>query len=106
MKANLSTLARRLKKLEMRNQHEVRVVAEDPIHIQPFFIFHSTNYQGEHCPTALSVRDMMVEQGNVVGQYKPPTNAPYSNTYNRNWRNHPNFSWKSNPPTYVPPGIR
>ena len=31
MKAKLSTLARRLEELEMRNQHEVREVAETPV---------------------------------------------------------------------------
>ena len=35
MKAKLSSLARRLEELEMRNQHEVREVAEALIHIQP-----------------------------------------------------------------------
>ena len=35
MKAKLSTLARRLEELEMRNQHEVRVVAEAPVPIMP-----------------------------------------------------------------------
>ena len=48
----------------------------------------------------------MAEHGNVVGQYKPQTNAQYNNTYNPNWRNHPNLSWKPNPPTYVTPGAR
>ena len=38
MKAKLSTLARRLEELEMRNQHEVWAIAEALIHIQPFFI--------------------------------------------------------------------
>ena len=33
MKAKLSTLARRMEELEMRNQHEVRAVAEAPVHI-------------------------------------------------------------------------
>ena len=51
MKAKLSTLSRRLEELEMRNQHEVRAVAEAPIHIQPYFICQSTDHQGEHCPT-------------------------------------------------------
>ncbi|KAL6327236.1 hypothetical protein AAG906_015586 [Vitis piasezkii] len=32
---------------------------------------------------------------NVVGQFKPNNNAPYGNTYNSSWRNHPNFSWKA-----------
>jgi len=25
----------------------------------------------------------------------PPTNNPYSNTYNYGWRNYPNFFWRS-----------
>ena len=102
MKAKLSTLARRLEELEMRNPHEVRAVAKAPIQIQPCFIYKSTDHQGEHCPIAPSVRDLMAEHANVVGQYKPPTNAQYNNTYNPNWRNHPNLSWNPNPPAYVP----
>ena len=76
MKAKLSTLARRLEELEMRNQHEVRAVAEAPVPNQPCFICQSTEHLGEHCPTVPSVRDMMAEQANTVGQYKPPTTAP------------------------------
>ena len=39
------------------------------------------------------VEDLMSEYENVVGQYKSPQpNAPYGNTYNSNWRNHPNLS--------------
>ena len=48
----------------------------------------------------------MSEHANVVGQYKPQPNAPYGNTYNSNWKNHPNLSWKPNPPAYVPPGAK
>ena len=48
----------------------------------------------------------MAKNANVVGQYKPLTNAPYGNTYNPNWRNHPNLSWKPNPPAYVPLGAK
>ena len=49
----------------------------------------------------------MSEYANAVGQYKPPQpNAPYGNTYNSNLRNHPNLSWKPNPPAYVPPGAK
>ena len=39
-----------------------------------------------------------------MGQSKPPTNAPYGKTYNPNWRNHPNLSWKLKPPAYAPTG--
>ena len=103
MKAKLSTLARRLEELEMRNQHEVRAVAEAPVPNQPCFICQSIEHQGEHCLTVPLVRDMVAKQSNVVGPYKPPSTAPYGNTYNPNWRNHPNLSWKPKPPPYVPP---
>ena len=43
---------------------------------------------------------------NAVSQYKPQPNAPYGNTYNSNWKNHPNLSLKPNPPAYVPPGSK
>ena len=36
-------------------------------------------------------REMLVEQANVVGQFKPSTNAQYDNNYNPSWRNHPNL---------------
>ena len=44
MKAKLSTLARRLEELEMRNHHEVRAVTEASMPNQPCFIFHSTEH--------------------------------------------------------------
>ena len=102
VKEKLSTLARRLEKLEMRNQHEVRTVVETPVPNKLCFICQSTEHLGEHFPIVPSKRDMLAYQANVVGQYKPPTSAPYNNTYNLNWWNHPNLSWKPKPPPYVP----
>ena len=43
---------------------------------------------------------MFGDQANAVGQIKPNNNAPYGNTYNSSWRNHPNFSWKPRAPQY------
>ena len=103
VKAKLSTLARRLEELEMRNQHEVRTMAETPVSNKLCFISQSAEHPGEHCLTVPSIRDMLAEQANAVEQYKPPTSAPYSNTYNPNWRNNPNLSWKPKSPPYVPP---
>ena len=106
IKAKLSTLTRRLEEMERRRSHEVQAVEEGSVPIQPCFNCQSTDHQSEHCPMVPSIRDMMTEHANVVGQYKPQPNVPYGNTYNPNWRNHPNLSWKPNPPTYVPPGTR
>ena len=80
MKAKVSTLARRLEELEMRNQHEVQVVTEIPVPNKPCFIFQSTEHLGEQCPTIPAMREMSMEQENVVSQFKPSTNAPYGNT--------------------------
>ena len=84
MKEKLSTLTRRLEELEMRNQHQVQALVETPVPLQPRFNSQSTSHQGEHCPVSPSVRDLMMEHANVVGQNKPSTNTPYGNTYNPN----------------------
>ena len=103
MKAKLLTLVRRLEELEMRNHHEVQAVAETPMLNKPCFIFQSTEHLGEQWPTVFAMREMLEEQANVVGQFKPSNNAPYGNTYNPSWRNHPKLSYKSKPPQYAPP---
>ena len=46
----------------------------------------------------------MVENENGVGQNRPPNDAQYGNTYNPNWKKHPNLAWKPKPPVYVPSG--
>ena len=107
MKAKISTLARKEEELEDKRLHEVQAVTENPAQANPCTNFQSTTHLEEQYPMAPSVKDLMSEYTNVVGQYKPPQpNAPYGNTYNYNWRNHPNLFWKPNPPAYVPPGAK
>ena len=106
MKAKISTLARKVEKLEGKRLHEVHAVTEIPAQANPCFNCQSTGHPKEHYPIAPSVRDLMIEHANAVGQYKPQPNAPYGNTYNPNWKNHPNLSWKPNPPAYVPPSAK
>ena len=76
----------------MRNPHEVQVVTEIPMPNKPCFIYQSTEHLGEQCPIIPAIREMFVEQANVVGQFKPSPNAQYGNAYNPIWRNHPNLS--------------
>ena len=75
LKAKLSTLNRRMEELEQRNQQEVRAVIETFMRGQPCFNCESTSHQGEHCPISQSVRDLMVENANVVVQNRPPIDA-------------------------------
>ena len=94
MKAKLTT--RRLEELEMRSHHEMQAVNELPASQPSCFDCQSISHPGEHCQ----------EHAHVLGQNKPPINAPYGNTYNPNWRNHPNLSWKPKPPAYIPSGAQ
>ena len=106
MKEKISTLAWKVEELEGKRLHEVQAVTENPAQANPGITFQLTAHSEEHYPMTPSVKDLMSEYTNVVGQYKPQPNAPYGNTYNSNWRNHPNLSWKPNPPAYVPPSAK
>ena len=106
MKAKISTLTRKVEELEGKRLHEVQAVTENTAQANPSIHFQPTAHSEEHYPMTPSVKDLMSEYANVVGQYKPQPNAPYGNTYNSNWKNHPNLSWKPNPPAYVPPGAK
>ena len=104
LKAKLSTLNRRMEELEHKNNQVVRAVIEASMPSQPCFNCQSPSHQGEPCPISPSVREMMVENANVVCQNRPQNDAQYGNTYNPNWKNHPNLVWKPKPLVYVPPG--
>ena len=46
------------------------------------------------CPTAAQFLPFILEQVQAAQGYSKPVNDPFSNTYNSDWRNHPNFSWR------------
>ncbi|RVX07077.1 Retrovirus-related Pol polyprotein from transposon opus [Vitis vinifera] len=102
MKAKFATMARRLEELELKKVQEVQAISVTPVQAMPCSICQSYEPLGK-CSTIPIVREMFGDQANVVDQFKPNNNAPYGSTYNSNWRNHPNFSWKPRPPQYTPP---
>ena len=106
MKAKISTLDRKVEEIKGKRLHEVQAVTENPAQANPCINCQYTVHSEEHCPIDPSVKDLMLEHANAVGQYKPQPNFPYGNTYNSNWKNHPNLSWKPNPPAYVPHGAK
>ncbi|RVW36105.1 hypothetical protein CK203_079654 [Vitis vinifera] len=75
--------------------HEVQAVAEAPVQVKLCPNCQSYEHLVEECPAISAEREMFRDQANVVGQFRPNNNAPYGNTYNSSWRNHPNFSWKA-----------
>ncbi|KAL6310713.1 hypothetical protein AAG906_022550 [Vitis piasezkii] len=101
MKAKVVPMARRLEEIEMKKVQEVQAIFETLVQAMPCSICQSYEHLVEKCPTIPVVREMFSDQANVIGQFKPNNNASYDNTYNSNWRNHPNFSWKPKPPHKV-----
>ncbi|RVW64428.1 hypothetical protein CK203_062518 [Vitis vinifera] len=92
MKAKVATMTRRLEELELKKIREVQAISETPAQVMPCSICQSSEHLVEECPIIPIVREMFGDQVNVIGQFKPNNNASYGNTYNSNWRNHPNFS--------------
>ena len=103
MKAKFAAMTRRLEELELKRTHEMQVVAETPVQVKLCPNCKSYEHLVEECPTISAEREMFGDQANIVGQFKPNNNAPYGNTYNSSWRNHPNFSWKARAPQYQQP---
>ena len=107
MRARLSTLARKVEKLEGKQLHEVQAVTDNTAQPNNCTDFQSPAQPIEQCSMTPAVKDLMSECAHTVGQFKPQQpNAPYGNTYNPNWRNHPNLAWRPNPLAYVPPGAK
>ncbi|RVW64977.1 hypothetical protein CK203_065782 [Vitis vinifera] len=103
MKAKLAAMTRRLEELELKRIHEVQAVAEAPVQVKLCPNCQSFEHLVEECPAISAEREMYRDQANVVGQFRPNNNAPYGNTYNSSWRNHPNFSWKARATQYQQP---
>nr|CAN61722.1 hypothetical protein VITISV_024824 [Vitis vinifera] len=87
MKAKIAAMARRLEELEMKKMQEVQAISQTPLQAMPCAICLSYEHLVEECPTIPTVREMFGD----------------CNTYNSNWRNHPNFSWKPRAPQYQQP---
>ncbi|RVW83918.1 hypothetical protein CK203_042071 [Vitis vinifera] len=87
MKAKIAAMARRLEELEMKKMQEMQAISQTPLQAMPWAICLSYEHLVEECPTIPVVREMFGD----------------CNTYNSNWRDHPNFSWKPQPPQYQQP---
>ena len=84
MKAKFGVMARRLEELEVKKIREVQAIFETPVQVMSCSICQSFEHLVEECPIIPTVREMFGD----------------CNTYNSNWRDHPNFSWRPQPPQY------
>ncbi|WJZ95065.1 hypothetical protein VitviT2T_013860 [Vitis vinifera] len=82
VQAKMSTLSRRLEEHEARGAHEIKVVNDVPIKIAQCSICQSSEHLVSECPTIPVVREMFMEQANVVRFVKHSNSSLFSNTFN------------------------
>jgi hypothetical protein len=98
LQAKFASLARKVEALELKKSGQLKSVQEIVCQICETNE-HSTN----DCPTLPSFRECLHEQAHALNSFQRPNHNPYSQTHNPGWRNHPNFSWKSDAQTSQPP---
>ncbi|RVW82535.1 hypothetical protein CK203_047125 [Vitis vinifera] len=82
----IAAMERRLEELEMKIC-KVQAISQTPLQAMPCAICLSYEHLVDECPTIPSEREMFGD----------------CNTYNSNWRDHSNLSWKPQPPQYQQP---
>ena len=95
-------MTRKIEAMELRKAKEVKSIKHEEI----CNICETSEHSINECPHLSVFKEAMHEQVNAIEYTQKPYPSPYSNTYNPNWRNHPNFSWKNDHNAYVPPHQR
>jgi hypothetical protein len=90
LKAKCASLARKVEALELKKSGQLKSVQDILCQICETNE-HSTNY----CPTLPSFKECLHKQAHALNSFQRLNHNLYSQTYNTGWRNHLNFSWKS-----------
>ncbi|KAH9803520.1 hypothetical protein KPL71_001801 [Citrus sinensis] len=94
VKSTLATLSRKVDALALNQSmnHHPSIANE------VCAICSNLSHTAQNCPSLPAYQEAYSEQVHALQSYEKTSNNPYSPTYNPNWRNHPNFSWKQNQP--------
>lgn len=65
-------------------------------------ICECNTYFTKDCPTIRAFQEVLHNQVNALNMYKRQLSNPTSETYNRNWRNHPNLVGEMGPMQITP----
>ncbi|KAL5560761.1 hypothetical protein UlMin_036972 [Ulmus minor] len=91
VKTTLASLTRKVEALvlsqTMNSRTEVCALCQDSSHT------------AQSCPSLPTYQEALSEQANALHSYGKSSDSPFAPTYNPNWRNHPNFSWRQNQPS-------
>ncbi|RVW69302.1 hypothetical protein CK203_062756 [Vitis vinifera] len=84
---NARDMGRMMSQPKAKGEIQWQTISQTPLQAMPCAICLSYEHLVEECPTIPTEREMFGD----------------CNTYNSNWRDHPNFSWKPQPPQYQQP---
>nr|XP_023912567.1 uncharacterized protein LOC112024125 [Quercus suber] len=90
IKARLDNLTRKVEALG-RGMNSV-----NQVQCETCSICASPMHTTQMCPSIVGYLEYYTEQANALNNYGRPLASPFSETYNPNWQNHPNFSWRQN----------
>ncbi|KAL5544935.1 hypothetical protein UlMin_008719 [Ulmus minor] len=94
LKARLEVLTKEIEVLKTKDARAPEPVARVESH-EPCFMCNGLDHTPRECPTYFEIKEIK-EECNALGIPFRKTYDPYSNTFNPGWKNHPNFSWRSN----------
>ena len=101
LQAKFASLARKVEAVECKKSGQLKSVQDIVCQI-----CETNKHATNDCPTLPSFKECLYEQAHALNNFQRPNHNPYSQTYNLGWRNHLNFSWKSdnnNAQTSQPP---
>ncbi|KAI3469027.1 hypothetical protein Pfo_025690 [Paulownia fortunei] len=81
--ASIASLIRKVEAMELKKIKKIKYVQEEEVCSNCELLGHSTN-EYPNIPI----------QANFMKTFKKPFHSQYSEIYNLQWRNHPNFSWR------------
>ncbi|XP_022862089.1 uncharacterized protein LOC111382375 [Olea europaea var. sylvestris] len=90
LNARIASLSRKVEAMELRKVKEVKPVQNDEI----CSICETFGHLTHDCPNIPVFKEVLHDQANAMNTFKKPFSSPYSETYNQQRRNHPNFSWR------------
>jgi len=101
MSAHIATLTRKVEAIELSKVG----VSEIPTPIESSCEICEANvHLTKDCPTIPAFKEVLHEQVSAANAYQRPFSSPYSETYNPNWWNHLNFSWRNDQSANEPQG--
>ncbi|KAL5549319.1 hypothetical protein UlMin_004550 [Ulmus minor] len=94
LKARLEALTKEIEVLKTKDARAPEPVARVESH-ETCFMCNGLDHTPRECPTYFEIKEIK-DECNALGIPFRKTYDPYSNTFNPGWKNHPNFSWRSN----------